>query len=207
MCAKARPPFFSLFLCIFLVACIPTNEPDPDPKDFTDDPLTGNSPDRPANIMLPAGFDPTVATPIVFVLGGYFNLASELDDWINVSSLVDELGFILVLPNGTIDPDEAPFWNATDTCCDYYDSGVDDVGYLSSLLDEAKERFTIDTNRVIYLGHSNGAFMGYRMACQAAGDLTALVSIAGSSWLDEADCEATHPISVLQVHLKKQGYL
>ena len=54
-----------------------------------------------------------------------------------------------------IDSEGWPFWNATDTCCDYDGSGVDDAGYLTRLLDEALERVAIDPARVVFMGHSN----------------------------------------------------
>jgi len=42
--------------------------------------------------------------------------------------LSEEHGFIYFAPNGTVNTDGARFWNATDACCDFYDSGVDDSG-------------------------------------------------------------------------------
>lgn len=156
--------------------------------------------DRPAALRVPDAYDGWQAMPLVVLLGGFWNLASDLDGWLDMSGRVDTDEFLLLLPDGTIDPDGAPFWNATDTCCDFYGSGVDDAGYLRGLIDEAVARLSVDTDRVVLLGHSNGGFMAYRMACEPDSPVTALVSIAGSGWLDPDDCEASHPVSVLQVH-------
>ena len=50
--------------------------------------------------------------------------------------LVDQEGFIYLYPDGTRDPLYYRFWNATDACCDFDDSQVDDSGYLRALINE-----------------------------------------------------------------------
>lgn len=155
---------------------------------------------RPAQVIVPAGYDGLTALPAVILLGGYWWYAWELDDWIDLSGRVDARGFVLVLPDGTEDEDGAPFWNATDTCCDFYGSGVDDVAYLTGLLDELTARVNVDPARVSLVGHSNGGFMAYRMACELPERVASVVSVAGSGFLSEAACGADAPVSILQVH-------
>lgn len=154
---------------------------------------------RPAPVIAPAGYDGYAALPAILLLGGYDYLSQDLDDWIALSGRVDSDGFVLVLPDGLIDADGSPYWNATDTCCDYYETGVDDVAWLTGLIDELRARFHV--SGVGLVGHSAGGFMAYRMACEVPGRLSGLVSIAGSGYLDEAQCAVTDvPLSVLQVH-------
>jgi polyhydroxybutyrate depolymerase len=171
-------------------------QPDAGPPDLPDT-LGG---DRPAAIQLPAGYDARQPVPLIVLLGGYWNLATDLDDWLGTRQYVDDLGFALLLPDGLIDSEGAPYWHATDTCCDFDDSGVDDVAYLTGLITEAKTRLNIDPSRVILVGHSNGGFMAYRMACDLAEHVTAVVSMAGSGWLEDGHCAPSRPVSILQVH-------
>ena len=156
---------------------------------------------RPAVLMSPADYDGARPLPLFVLLGGYWNLASDLDGWLGASAYVDDYDFLLAFPDGLIDSDGAPYWNATDTCCDFDGRGDDDVAYLSDLIDEVRRRVNVDSSRVVLLGHSNGGFMGYRLACDIPDRISALVSMAGSGWLDAARCgnDAT-PVSVLQVH-------
>ncbi len=59
----------------------------------------------------------------------------------------------------------------------------------------------MDPNRVYLMGHSNGGFMSFRMACEASASFTALVSLAGGTWLDPNLCQPNTPaVSVLVVH-------
>jgi len=156
--------------------------------------------DRPAAFVVPAEHDGVTPLPLVLLLGGYDYLSADLDVWIGVRDRVDELGFALVMPDGLVDSAGSPYWNATDTCCDFDGSGVDDAGYLRGLVAEAQDVVPVDGARVVVVGHSNGGFMGYRLACEEQAPVTALVSIAGSGWLDADDCVAERPVSVLQVH-------
>ncbi len=155
---------------------------------------------RPAKVLVPKGYKAEKARPVVVLLGGYDYFAKDLDDWVDLSGRVDSGDFVLVLPDGLVDQDGSPFWNATDTCCDWYGTGVDDVGYLLGLLDELQAKVRVDPKRVVLFGHSNGGFMGYRLACDAPERFSAVVSIAGSGFADASKCNAKAAVSVLQVH-------
>ena len=111
---------------------------------------------------------------------------------------MNELGFGLVLPDGTEDPEGERFWNGTAECCDMLDTGVDDAGYLRGLIEEARAHAAFD--KVFAVGHSNGGFMAYRLACEAIPGLTAVVSLAGGTYANADDCRAPAVVSVLQIH-------
>jgi PKD repeat protein len=77
---------------------------------------------------------------------------------------------------------------------------VDDSEYLQAVIQEIKSLLNVDANRVYLTGFSTGGFMSYRLACDAPESVSALVSIAGATYKDPADCEASSPVHVLQVH-------
>ncbi len=180
------------------LSCTPADGWDDRPEAEPPAPVFVGPEDRQALVMLPDGYYAgRPALPIVLLLGGYDWFAADLDDWIGISRYRDE--FLLVMPDGLIDSEGSPTWNATDTCCDFDEAGTDDVGYLLGLVDEVRVRFAT-TQHVAVIGHSAGGFMGYRLACEPDSPVTTLVSMAGSSWLNAEDCDATHPIRLLQVH-------
>jgi polyhydroxybutyrate depolymerase len=92
----------------------------------------------------------------------------------------------------------ARFWNATDACCDVDASGVDDSSYLAGLINEIGSHVAVDPRRVFVVGHSNGAFMSYRMACDHADTIAAIVSLAGAPPADPAACRPTEPVAILR---------
>ena len=163
-------------------------------------PLVIGGDERPAEVDIPTDYDPTVPHPLVIVLHGFGADGRIETGYMQLFDFVDEKQFVLVFPDGTLNDQGERFWNATPACCDPSDS-VDDVGYLSGLIAEAEQTYNIDPKRVYLIGHSNGGFMSFRMACEASELITAIVSLAGSTYDDPADCApATIPVSVLAVH-------
>ncbi|MGM0577609.1 MAG: alpha/beta hydrolase family esterase [Myxococcota bacterium] len=173
----------------------------PDVPDFRPPPETlGEGADRPAKVIVPDAYDGTGAWPVVVMLHGFSANAFVQDALFQLSERVTDRGFVLILPDGTTNPEGEQFWNAAPACCDFYGSGVDDVAYLRSLVEEAEETMAIDPDRVAFVGHSNGGFMALRMACDAADVTHAAVSLAGADPLPLGECEPSGPVSVLHVH-------
>ena len=155
--------------------------------------------DRPAQLILPEAYDGG-PLPLVVLLHGYSIDAAAQDSYFQMSARVDSRGFFLLLPNGTREESGAMnrFWNATDACCNFYGSDVDDVAYLLGLIDEAGTTFAIESVHLV--GHSNGGFMAYRMACDAPEMIDSIASLAGATFFDEARCQPGEPTRVLQIH-------
>lgn len=154
--------------------------------------------DRPATLLLPKGADRAQPRPLIVLLHGYGSHAAEADAYFRFSIEVDEGGFGLLLPNGTLNADAARFWNGTSECCDIFGAETDDVGYIKSMIEEARSIASFD--QVFAVGHSNGGFMAYRLACEEVAGLTAIISLAGGAHSDGAECRVPTPLSVLQIH-------
>ena len=154
--------------------------------------------ERPATLVVPVGADLTTPRPLILLLHGYGSFVRQVDEYFQLSRWIDERGFGVLFPDGTLDQFGARHWNGTDECCDIFDAEIDDVGYLTSLIAEAREIAAFD--QVVAVGHSNGGFMSYRLACEDVPGLTAIVSLAGGAHSDAASCRAPKPLSVLQIH-------
>jgi polyhydroxybutyrate depolymerase len=155
--------------------------------------------DRPVTIQVPSGYDGSTPAPLLLLLHGYSVDASIQEAYFQIAPLVESEGLLILAPNGTLDPSNYRFWNATPACCDLYGSGVDDEGYLKGLLHDVRAAYNVDPKRIYVIGHSNGAFMAHRMACHDAGEIAAIVSLAGETYLDTPDCGPSGPVSVLQI--------
>src|SRR5262249_19891013 len=101
----------------------------------------------------------------------------------------------------TKDAQGQEFWNATDSCCDFDKSGVDDSTYLSGLIAEIEQKYSVDPKRVYVFGYSNGAFMAHRLACDHGDQIAAFASFAGETWKDTSKCHggAPAPLPMLQI--------
>ena len=163
--------------------------------------------DRPITVHLPASYDASRPAPLVVVLHGYTGTGRGVSDYFQLTAAADASGYVAVYPDGTKDRNGDRFWNATDACCDLYRDGVDDVAYLTGVVAEIRAKVAIDPKRIAFVGHSNGGFMAHRMACDQAGLVAAIVSVAGATFADRSDCTPSEPVSVVQVHGTADGVI
>jgi polyhydroxybutyrate depolymerase len=117
--------------------------------------------------------------------------SSRLDDQ------AGRLGAIIAYPDGVADGWE-PFG-----CCHH--PGVDDVGFISDLIDRLEASDGVDPSRVYVTGISRGGMMAYRLACQLSSRLAAIAPVAGNMAdqngnVDSVACKPDRPVSVLAVH-------
>jgi len=128
--------------------------------------------DRRARLVAPDAV--TERAPLLVVLHGYSGNADRNDSYFGATAQASSRGLYVLLPEGTAEPSGKRFWDATSACCNFTGSPVDDVRYLSDLIEEAVAERPIDPGRVYVLGHSNGGFMAYRLACERADLVTAI---------------------------------
>lgn len=156
--------------------------------------------DRPVTMFVPSSYRSDKRWPLVILLHGYgaSGVAQEL--LFQLQPLAESRGFLFMHPDGTVDSTGKRFWNATDACCDFDHTGIDDSAYIQGLIDQAKSIYSVDPKRVYLIGHSNGAYMSYRMACDHADSIAAIASLAGATYLDTTKCTPTEPVNVLEMH-------
>ncbi len=151
-------------------------------------------------VILPSGYQPGQPAPLLVLLHGYTSNSRVFQAFLGIRAHADARGYILAVPNGKKNPNGKAFWNGTDGCCDFFGENPDHVGYLSTLLDYLEQTYTVDPTRIHFLGHSNGAFMSHRLACELPGRIASIVAIVGTGWMDPAACPAAGEVHVLQVH-------
>lgn len=173
---------------------VPEGEPDGGPDDDVD-----HLADRPYQLMVPVATTTDLA-PLIVLLHGYGASGEKQADYFGILEVADERGFLVAYPDGTVDGLNRRFWNATDACCNFTGSEIDDVAYLTAVIDDVSSKYSVDPDRVYLVGHSNGGFMAHRMACERADRIAAIVSLAGATWDDATLCDPTEPVAVLQVH-------
>lgn len=154
---------------------------------------------RPYRVVLPAELGPAPA-PVVVLLHGYSATAELIAAEVGLLAEAERRGIVTVLPDGRVDQVSNQFWNATEACCDFWAQGPDDSTYLAAVIREVLAEHPVDPDRVVVIGHSNGGFMAYRMACDHAELVSGIASLAGAMFLDPAQCAPSRPVDVVQVH-------
>lgn len=156
---------------------------------------------RPYTLVVPtANYDPKVPAPVLLLLHGYGASGAEQDALFMLHPFTRQQGILYAYPDGTVDQTGQRFWNATDACCDFYHTGVDDVAYLSAVLDDIETHYNVDKKQIFVAGHSNGGFMAYRLACDISQRVAAFLSLAGANWMDTSHCQPQEPVAGAQVH-------
>jgi polyhydroxybutyrate depolymerase len=154
---------------------------------------------RPVTLKVPAGYNHKEPHTLLVVLHGYGAAGDLQASYLGVLSLLKEK-FLIVAPDGTKDSSGKQFWNATDACCNFENKPVDDVKYISGLIADIKKEYNVDPKRVFLLGHSNGGFMSFRMACELSEQLTGSISIAGATFVKSESCSPKGKVNILQIH-------
>ncbi len=140
----------------------------------------------------PAGLDPTTPVPLVVMLHGGGGNAAAAERSYGWDAAADRDRFVVAYPNG-VDGS----WAVGGGCCGVAARpGVDDIAFLTRLVDAVDGRQRIDRARVYATGISEGGMMSYRLAC----DTTAFAAIGPDSATLLGPCPAPHPVSVIHIH-------
>jgi polyhydroxybutyrate depolymerase len=139
--------------------------------------------------------------PLVIAMHGGGGWGVQLQNQSQLSVKADVAGFIVVYPEGVRTPVTGiRTWNAGG-CCGYaMNQNIDDVGFISALIDTLKANYSIDTNRIYATGMSNGAFLAYRLACELSNKIAAIAPVAGS--MNVSSCMPTRGVPVIHFHSK-----
>lgn len=157
--------------------------------------FTHNGINRTYRLYVPAVYNPVLAVPFVLNLHGYGSNAFEQEVYSNFKPVADTANFLIVHPDGTVDGSGNQFWNSFGAI------NVDDVDFLSALIDTISSNYNVDQNCIYSTGMSNGGFMSYKLACELGNKITAIASVTGTMiWNEYNNCTPQHPTPVMQIH-------
>jgi polyhydroxybutyrate depolymerase len=147
---------------------------------------------RTYQLHVPAGLDRPAG--LVLNLHGAGMTGSEQAAITNHDAVADRYGFVVAYPDG-IDSSWADGRGASIPDR----QGVDDVGFLTALVDRLVHDYGIDPGRVFATGMSAGAFMANRLACDRADVVAAIAPVAGTLG-SGVPCVPSRPVAVLETH-------
>jgi polyhydroxybutyrate depolymerase len=153
-------------------------------------------------IYIPSTSDSLNHPPLVIVLHGRGGTGSSmiLVTRSGFNKLADRDGFIVVYPDGI-----ELNWNdgrideeARDRA---HRENIDDVGFISTLIDTMISDYNINPGQVYVTGISNGAIMAYRLACELSNKITAIAPVDGNIPVPLlSGCNPERPLSVLAIN-------
>lgn len=151
-------------------------------------------------VYIPAAYTGTTARPLVFDLHGYTSSAIAEQGYSNFMPIADTANVIFVYPNGTLDGSSQPYWNAG------FGTAMDDIGFISNLIDTLLTQYNIDANMVYSCGMSNGGYMSHTLACELSNKIAAIASVTGSmTTYQQSICVPNRPVPVMQISGNADG--
>ncbi|HRG53248.1 MAG TPA: PHB depolymerase family esterase [Bacteroidia bacterium] len=151
---------------------------------------------RTYRLYIPKSYDVTKSSSLVVDLHGYTSNAEQEQYYSNFKSIADTANFLVVYPNGTKLSNGDQFWNAG-----LSPLLINDVNFISELIDKIKAGYSIDLNSVYACGMSNGGFMSQTLACALNNKIAAIASVTGSMFISQyGTCVPGRVVPVLQIH-------
>lgn len=137
--------------------------------------------------------------PVVLVFHGGGGNADQVRKQTGMDSVADHHGFMAVYPEGTAALlGNMRTWNAGVCCGVAKRDNIDDIGFVSALIDKLVEQHHADPARIYATGHSNGAMMSYRLACELSDKIRAIAPNSGQRVFQ--DCHPSRPVPVMHIH-------
>jgi polyhydroxybutyrate depolymerase len=158
--------------------------------------LSAGAERRGYRVHVPAGYRPDRPAPAVLLFHGNGGTAADLDDVSGLSELADRRGFLAVYPQGLSVGAGKPFWASSGRV----ELGIDELRFTTDLLDHLQARFCVDPARVAAAGFSAGGGVTARIACELAGRVAAVATVAAGLFTEPDGCRPSRAIAVLSMH-------
>lgn len=187
--------YASFLLIIFIVVIVKGEDID---GNFMHDGLM-----RSYVLHIPPQYNEHDSMPLVIAMHGGFGTSENMAQMSRLNEKADtasEGSFIVVYPQGL---GIIPTWNGG-TCCGYaMNNDIDDVGFISALIDTLAANYAVDTRGVYATGMSNGGIMSHRLACESADKIAAIAPVAGVLMIEDWDaCQPPRLISIMHIHAR-----
>jgi len=150
---------------------------------------------------IPPAAKNSTKVPLVLVFHGGGGNSKGIAKSTAMHELAKKEGFIVVYPDGT-GKGKKHTWNGGLNPPQGYaeQNNIDDVGFISELLDYFEKNYPVDKKRVYATGLSKGGMFSYRLGCEMSDRFAAIAPVAATLTLDS--CQPSQPIALLHVHGK-----
>lgn len=137
--------------------------------------------------------------PLVLVFHGAMENGRVIRKLTGMDHEADANEFIVAYPYGSGRlRRKLLMWNAYDCCGLAIKRNIDDVAFVSALIDKLCNEFPVDRRKVFACGYSNGAMFCLRLAAELSDKIAAIGSVGGS--MSGKEKTPGDPVSVLIIH-------
>lgn len=156
-------------------------------------------------VHLPRGYQNNEdSVALVIALHGAGGNAAIFERKYHFSEKADQAGFIAVYPLGTGRESTLSVrtWNAGE-CCDFASKqGINDVKFISRLIDTMIKHYRVNPARVYATGMSNGGMLAYRLAAELPFKIAAIAPVSCTMVFDPPAKQA-RAVPVIHIHSRR----
>ena len=154
--------------------------------------------ERTYNVHICNAYNKARATPLVIMLHGGGGTGQGMAKLTTFNSVADKANFVVVYPDGI-----EGHWNDGRGMQQYRTQiqNIDDVGFISALIDHLSNELNIDDKRIYVTGISNGGMMSHRLGCELSQRIAAISPVASNIPVNMAPIwSPSRPVSVLIIN-------
>ena len=149
--------------------------------------------DRCWKLYVPDETDETQSIPLILDIHGLERNADNQYEMTDMDRIARENNAIIIYPQGY-----GNSWNFRACCDPAKEEGIDDIGFLRSLVTYQLDIFPIDSDRIYLTGWSNGCAMSQVLANEAS-DMFTAVACMSMYFIGDKD-PSYSPIPVMEIH-------
>ncbi len=147
-------------------------------------------------VHLPPSYDDEQPLPVVLAFHMHTGTGQWMEWTTHLNQIADQNDFIVVYPDGYK-------FSWADGSGQYAadQDQINDIAFVSTLIDELASSLAVDSNRVYVTGFSNGGFMAQRLACELSDKITAIASVGATLPKDIVQsCDPERPVPVMMIN-------
>lgn len=133
--------------------------------------------ERTYRVFVPSSYNAHKTVPLLVLLHGGGSDGRQLVRFTGFNRIAEDEGMIVVTPDGI-----EKHWNDGRVSTGYlaHEQNVDDVGFISKLIDLLKQQYRIDSRRVYVSGISNGGMMTFRLGIELPEKIAAIAPVVAA---------------------------
>ena len=147
-------------------------------------------------LYVPETYSPDTTTPLVISLHGFAEWPAHQMQISHWNDLARQYGFIVVYPCGTQVPLRWRIYDFSDNDTDL----LEDVTFISDLINKLETEYNLDRTRIYVNGLSNGGGMAITLSCKLSKRIAAVGSVSGAYPFLVSKCQPSRPVPAILFH-------
>ena len=154
--------------------------------------------ERNYSVHISSSYNKTRPTPLVIALHGGGGTGQGMPKLTGFNAVADKENFVIVYPDGI-----EKRWNDGRGIQQYRTQiqNIDDVGFISALINQLSNELNIDAKKIYATGISNGGMMSHRLGCELSQRIAAISPVASNLPVNMASVWVpSRPVPVLIIN-------